>query len=69
VLLATIAFEMIPRALELGSLPIIIPGFIMDLATVYALNLFMHRGQMAVNTPKNGRKAECFYMRQRPREG
>jgi zinc transporter, ZIP family len=47
VLLAMIAPEMIPRALGLGSLPIVILGFIVGLAAVSALDLFVRRGQMA----------------------
>jgi zinc transporter, ZIP family len=65
-LLATIAFEMVPRGLELGSLPIVVPGFIVGLAAVYALDLFVHRGQMAGEHSEKRRKVER-YTRQRPR--
>jgi hypothetical protein len=66
VLVATITFEMIPRALELGSLPIVIPGFIVGLAAVYALDLFVYRGQMAGEHSEKRRKVERFYTRRRP---
>lgn len=45
VLLATIAFEMIPKALELSSLPIAVTGFGAGFGAVYVFDLFIHRGQ------------------------
>lgn len=47
VLLATIAFEMIPPALELGSLLIAVAGFAAGFFAVYLFDLFIHRGQLA----------------------
>jgi ZIP family zinc transporter len=67
VLLAMIAFEMFPRALELGSLPIVVPGFTVGLAAVYALDLFVHRGQMAGEHSEKRCKVERFYTRRRLR--
>lgn len=67
VLLATIALEMIPRARELGSLAVVIAGFIIGLGGVYALDLFVHRGQMAGEHSEKRRKVERFYVRRRPR--
>lgn len=46
-LLGAFAFEMLPRAAELGSLPIAIGGFALGFAFVYALDLFVHRGASA----------------------
>jgi ZIP family zinc transporter len=52
VLLATISFEMAPKALELSSLVMTIIGFIGGFAAVYALDLFINRGKLV------GQKAE-----------
>jgi ZIP family zinc transporter len=45
---------------------IVVPGFIVGLAAVYALDL-VHRGQMAGEHSEKRRKVERFYTRQRPR--
>jgi zinc transporter, ZIP family len=47
-------------------LSIVVPGFIVGLAAVYALDL-VHRGQMAGERSEKWRKVERFYTRQRPR--
>ena len=53
VLLATISFEMLPQALELSSMPVAVAGFLVGFASVYAFDLFIHRGKLA------GPKAEA----------
>src|SRR3546814_9273017 len=47
VLLATIGFEMLPQALEMGSLPIVVGGFASGFLAVYAFDLFVYRGKLA----------------------
>lgn len=54
VLLGTIAFEMMPKALELGSLALAIGGFVAGFAAIYAFDLFVHRGLLV------GEKAEQY---------
>src|SRR5690606_22866932 len=54
VLLAAITLEMVPKALELGGLPVAIGGFVFGFAAVYGFDLFIHRGAMA------GDKAEQY---------
>jgi ZIP family zinc transporter len=44
VLLATIAFEMLPGALELGRLHLASIGFVVGFALIYAFDLYMHGG-------------------------
>lgn len=46
VLLATIAFEMLPRALEQTPLWLVVAGFVLGFAGVYAFDLFVHGGQL-----------------------
>ena len=52
VLVATIAFEMLPNALEYSSLVLVVFGFVAGFIAVYAFDLFMHRGVLV------GEKAE-----------
>jgi ZIP family zinc transporter len=47
VLLATISFEMLPHALEMGSLPTVVAGFSVGFCAVYAFDLFIYRGKLA----------------------
>jgi ZIP family zinc transporter len=54
VLLGTIAFEMLPKALELGSLALAIGGFVAGFAAIYAFDLLVHRGLRV------GEKAEQY---------
>ena len=54
VLLGTIAFEMLPKALELGSLALASGGFVAGFAAIYAFDLLVHRGLLV------GEKAEQY---------
>lgn len=67
VLLATIAFEMLPNALELSSLPIAIGGFVAGFVAVYAFDLFIHRGVLVGEKAEQHPLIEQFYKRHRPR--
>jgi ZIP family zinc transporter len=69
VLLATIAFEMIPKALELSSLLTAVTGFGAGFAAVYGFDLFIHRGKLAGEKAEERRAVEQFYLRHRPRGG
>jgi zinc transporter, ZIP family len=67
VLLATICFEMLPQALELGSLLLAIGGFTVGFLAVYAFDLFVYRGQLAGEGAAQRPQVERFYRQRRPR--
>jgi zinc transporter, ZIP family len=67
VLLATICFEMLPQALEMGSLPIAVGGFAVGFAAVYGFDLFVHRGQLVGEAAEQRPQVERFYQQRRPR--
>lgn len=46
-LLGAFSFEMLPKAAQIASLPVVMSGFIAGVACVYALDLFVHRGASA----------------------
>jgi zinc transporter, ZIP family len=67
VLLATIAFEMMPNSVELSSLPIAMGGFVLGFAAVYAFDLFIHRGVLVGEKAEQYARLERFH--RRPRDG
>ncbi|MGH7127732.1 MAG: ZIP family metal transporter [Planctomycetaceae bacterium] len=67
VLLAAITYQMLPEAMELGSLPIAVGGFAAGFAAVYAFDLFVHRGRLAGEKSEQWKEVERFYHRCRPR--
>lgn len=67
VLIATISLEMLPRALELGPVPIAVSGFLAGVAAVYAWDLFVHRGETAGLLAEQRKIVECAHRRRRPR--
>ena len=69
VLLATIASEMLPNALELSTLPLAMGGFIAGFALVYAFDLFIHRGVLVGEKAEQRPQVERFYKRHRRRGG
>lgn len=69
VLLATICFEMLPQARELGSLALAVGGFVLGFALVYGFDLFVHRGQLAGEGAEQRPQVERFYRRRRPHGG
>lgn len=69
VLLATIGFEMLPKALELGSWPVAVGGFMAGFSLVYGFDLFVHRGKLAGARADQYRQVERFYHAHRPRGG
>ncbi len=69
VLIGAIAFEMIPNAVELGSVAIAALGFGSGFAAVYAFDLFVHHGRLAGVAADQRRSVRLFYRRRRPRAG
>lgn len=67
ILLGTICFEMLPQALELGSLAIAVGGFTAGFAGVYAFDLYMHRGQLVGEAAQQRPQVERYYRRRRVR--
>jgi ZIP family zinc transporter len=69
VLLATVAFSMLPEALRLASLPIAVGGFSTGFLAMYAFDLFIHRGQLAGKEAEERPQVERFYTQSKPRGG
>lgn len=69
VLIGTFAFEMIPQALELCSLVEVVTGFLIGLALVYGLDLFVNRGAMAGPEAEQRRRVSRYHRRHKPRGG
>jgi ZIP family zinc transporter len=69
VLLATISFEMVPKALELSSLTIAVAGFVVGFLAIYGFDLFIHRGRVAGEKAQQHAETERFHRRKRPRGG
>jgi ZIP family zinc transporter len=69
VLLATIGFEMLPKALGLSSLPVALAGFIAGFLAVYGFDLFIHRGRLVGKEAQERKQVERFYYRHQPRGG
>jgi ZIP family zinc transporter len=67
VLLATFAFEMLPKALELSSLPLAVAGFGVGFVLVYALDLFINRGRLAGKEADQRKQVRRFHLRHPPR--
>jgi ZIP family zinc transporter len=47
VLVATVAFEMLPKALDIGSLWLAVAGFACGFLALWAFDLYIHRGEVA----------------------
>lgn len=67
VLLATIGFEMVPKALEMSALALTITGFVIGFLAVYALDLFINRGKLVGDRADQKPGVESFHRRHRPR--
>lgn len=68
-LFATISFEMLPRSLEMGSLPLVVSGFAGGFVAIYGFDLFIHRGRLAGKEADQKPQVERFYHVRRPRGG
>lgn len=69
VLLGTIAFEMIPKALELSSLTLAVGGFGLGFGLVYLLDLFVNRWRLAGPEADQKAKVDGIHRRKRPLGG
>ncbi|MCA1403294.1 ZIP family metal transporter [Ensifer sp. IC3342] len=69
VLLGTFAFEMMPKSLELASVPLVVTGFLLGLALVYTLDLYVNRWQMAGPEADQKRAVERLHRRWKPLGG
>lgn len=67
VLLGTISFEMMPKALELSSFLWTVTGFIGGFLAVYTLDLFINRGQLVGKSAEQKETVDRFHRRHRPR--
>ncbi|GGE31821.1 ZIP family metal transporter [Agaricicola taiwanensis] len=67
VLLGTFAFEMMPRALELASMPLAAGGFILGLGLVYLLDLYVNRWQLAGPEADQRDRVGRAHRRRKPR--
>jgi zinc transporter, ZIP family len=67
VLLGTIAFEMMPQALELSALTVAVAGFIVGFAAVYGFDLFINRGRLAGDKAEQRDDVARYHLRRRPR--
>jgi ZIP family zinc transporter len=67
VLLGTFAFEMIPKSLELAPVPVVAAGFLLGLALVYGLDLYVNRWRMAGEEADQKRAVEQLHRRKKPR--
>ncbi|WP_173514730.1 ZIP family metal transporter [Sinorhizobium psoraleae] len=67
VLLGTFAFEMMPKSLELASVPVVVTGFLLGLALVYVLDLYVNRWQMAGVEADQKRAVDRLHRRKKPR--
>jgi zinc transporter, ZIP family len=66
VLLATIGFEMVPKALEMSQLALTVIGFVAGFVAVYALDLFINRGKLVGEKADQKPAVERFHRRRRP---
>lgn len=69
VLIGAISFEMMPNAVDLGSVTIAALGFASGFTGVYAFDLFVHRGRLAGEAAEQRRSVRLYYRRRRPRAG
>jgi zinc transporter, ZIP family len=66
-LLGTISFEMMPQALQLTSTLAAVSGFVAGFASLYAFDLFIHRGRLAGPKAEQAKRVKRYYRRHRPR--
>ncbi len=69
VLLGVVSFEMVPRCLELGSLPIALGSLLIGFGIVYALDLFINRGRIAGEWAAQRERVQSFHRSRRPLGG
>lgn len=67
VLLGTIGFEMLPKALDLSSTATAAIGFAVGFCAIYAFDLFVHRGRVAGPKAEQEKSVKRHHARHRPR--
>lgn len=67
VLLGAISFEMIPHAQKASGVLVSVGAFVLGLALVYALDLFVNRGAVAGERADQRARVEAFHRRRPPR--
>lgn len=68
-LIGTICFEMLPQAIEMGSLWIAAAGFTVGFGTMYGFDLFINRGRVAGEHAEQQEQVRRFHLRRRPLGG
>ena len=66
VMIGTVAFEMVPEALQLASLLVVALGFAAGFAALYGLDLGLNRGKMAGERAEQHAAVEAEHERKRP---
>jgi ZIP family zinc transporter len=69
VLLGTFGFEMLPEAIRHASVAGAVAGFLVGLALIYGLDLFINRGAMAGSESDQKRAVDAFHRRRPPLGG
>jgi ZIP family zinc transporter len=67
VLMGTLAFEMLPKALAQSSLPTSATGFAVGFGLVYVLDLFVNRGALAGEKATQKAEVDAHHARRKPR--
>jgi zinc transporter, ZIP family len=66
ILIGAVTFEMLPEAIELGSLAIGAAGFAVGFTGIYGLDLLIHRGKLAGEGAAQRERVEQQYRERRP---
>ncbi|PLU59155.1 hypothetical protein BMJ24_14175 [Sinorhizobium medicae] len=67
VLMGTFAFEMMPTSVKLAGLALAVAGFLLGLALVYILDLYVNRWKMAGPEADQKEAVDRLHRRRRPR--
>jgi ZIP family zinc transporter len=68
-LIGTLTLQMIPHALQLGSIALVLGAFAAGFAAVYAFDLLVHGGQLAGEHAEQRRRVQRRYRRHPPLAG
>ena len=66
-LLGTFAFEMMPKALEMASIPWVVAGFALGFGLVYLLDLYVNRWELAGPKADQNDRVERHHRHRKPR--
>src|SRR5690606_5714755 len=67
VLLGALSFEMVPKALELGGLPVAATGLPIGVVLVWCFDLYINRGMTAGSKAEEEGEVRRFHRRHKPR--